>query len=464
MQFPHRRLDRPARILIVVDNKLASQDLSIRLNTAGYHVVGVVGSGEEATHMAQEQLPDLVIMSVRLSGVVDGIDAAWLIRDRLDTAIVLLTDDSEDAQLAGRAMATQPYGYLNQAVSWPELQCTLETALYRHRVERRLRESEKKYRTLVETAPDAIIEIDVLGNILVFNDAFLLVTGYTVEEMTGMSLLDLQPPEPENISFQDHLAFLAQEQPEPAPWIGQYRVSNGSIIDVHADCNYRRDHQGNVIGFIWIITDITATKKVQEALRVREEEYRLLVNRAREAIYVLQGERIRFVNRRAVQLAGYSEPELLSMRMAELIFPDDRERAVELFVSNLRGDDVLGRCSVRMVRSQGDPVWVDIDTTVAAWKGEPALLLFATDVTERKRAEEEQSRASGRLPYASTRALSLSGFLVICAACRKIRDGDDHWQEIEAYVRNHCNAQFSHTICPECSEKLYPDLDPFEPE
>jgi len=54
---------------------------------------------------------------------------------------------------------------------------------------------------------------------------------------------------------------------------------------------------------------------------------------------------------------------------------------------------------------------------------------------------------------------TLSGFLPICAACKKIRDDKGYWNQVEGYIQKHSDAQFSHSVCPECAKKLYPDLD-----
>jgi hypothetical protein len=56
----------------------------------------------------------------------------------------------------------------------------------------------------------------------------------------------------------------------------------------------------------------------------------------------------------------------------------------------------------------------------------------------------------------------LEGILPICASCKKIRDKNDNWHQIESYVRERSDAEFSHGICPECAEKLYPDFNPYK--
>ena len=67
-------------------------------------------------------------------------------------------------------------------------------------------------------------------------------------------------------------------------------------------------------------------------------------------------------------------------------------------------------------------------------------------------------RERNELQEALSEIKTLSGLLPICASCKKIRDDQGYWNQIEAYISEHSEAEFSHGICPKCSEKLYPDL------
>ncbi len=83
---------------------------------------------------------------------------------------------------------------------------------------------------------------------------------------------------------------------------------------------------------------------------------------------------------------------------------------------------------------------------------------------ERKRIENEKAKVIVELQEALTKVKLLSGFIPICASCKKIRDDKGYWQQIESYIRDHSNAEFSHSICPGCAHKLYPDLYPDNPD
>lgn len=81
------------------------------------------------------------------------------------------------------------------------------------------------------------------------------------------------------------------------------------------------------------------------------------------------------------------------------------------------------------------------------------------DITLRKDLEQEKEELIDELQEALAKVKVLSGFLPICASCKKIRDDKGYWTQIETYIRNHSEAEFSHGICPECMEKHYGYLD-----
>lgn len=77
------------------------------------------------------------------------------------------------------------------------------------------------------------------------------------------------------------------------------------------------------------------------------------------------------------------------------------------------------------------------------------------EITARRQLEEEREKLITRLQTAMAKVRTLSGFLPICASCKKIRDDKGYWTQIESYIKNHSEAEFSHSICPDCAEKLY---------
>ena len=100
--------------------------------------------------------------------------------------------------------------------------------------------------------------------------------------------------------------------------------------------------------------------------------------------------------------------------------------------------------------------------SVKAFKVGDGLGVIINDITERKQAEKEREKLIHGLQEALGKVEMLSGLLPICANCKNIRDDKGYWSQIEIYIRDHSEADFSHSICPECAKKLYPDLDIYD--
>ncbi|RPI37215.1 MAG: hypothetical protein EHM54_03720 [Nitrospiraceae bacterium] len=86
------------------------------------------------------------------------------------------------------------------------------------------------------------------------------------------------------------------------------------------------------------------------------------------------------------------------------------------------------------------------------------------DITERRKLEDEKAGLINQLQSSLEKVKLLSGFIPICASCKKIRDDKGYWNQIETYIRDHSEAEFSHGICPECSKKYYSELDKTAPK
>ncbi len=132
-----------AQILVVEDENVVSRDIQTRLQRLGYDVPAVVSSGEEAVEKAGEIRPDLVLMDIMLKGEMVGTEAAEQIRERFDLPVIYLTAYADDLTLQ-QAKVTEPFGYILKPFEERDLRTTLEMALYRHRMERKLKEAEEE--------------------------------------------------------------------------------------------------------------------------------------------------------------------------------------------------------------------------------------------------------------------------------------------------------------------------------
>ncbi|WP_027368011.1 ATP-binding protein [Desulfocurvibacter africanus] len=129
-------------ILVVDDERIVALDLTYTLEHLGYVIAGVAATGEEAVARSIDAKPDLVLMDIRLKGDMDGIEAAERIKELLDIPIIYLTAYSDNMTLE-RAKPSEPFGYLIKPFHERELHSTIEIALYKHRMEREVKDARR---------------------------------------------------------------------------------------------------------------------------------------------------------------------------------------------------------------------------------------------------------------------------------------------------------------------------------
>jgi len=146
-------------------------------------------------------------------------------------------------------------------------------------------------------------------------------------------------------------------------------------------------------GIVAILHDVTVQKQAEEALRESEERYRLLVENANEAIFIIEAGIVKFPNFKTGEMTGYSEDELSKIPFKNLIHPDDREMVLERRRKRLLGEKPPSIYSFRMINKSGGELLVQINTVLINWEGKPATINFIRDITEQKRLEAQLQQA-----------------------------------------------------------------------
>ena len=177
------------RILIVEDDTIISVSLERILPKLGYDVIGVIAFGEEVLQKVVESPPDLVLMDIYLAGDMNGIEAAAQIQAQFDIPVVYLTAYSNDTLLQ-EARITEPYGYLVKPVREKDLHATIEMALYRHKVEEALRESEELHRITLSNITDAVFITDDSGAFTYICPNVDIIFGYSEEEVSAFGNIE----------------------------------------------------------------------------------------------------------------------------------------------------------------------------------------------------------------------------------------------------------------------------------
>ncbi|MBF0565567.1 MAG: diguanylate cyclase [Nitrospirae bacterium] len=194
---------RKVRIMIVEDEYIIAEDIKRSLESFGYEVVATADSGREAIEAAIKTVPSLILMDIMLRGEMDGIQAAGIISGQISIPVIFLTSFS-NSQMLERAKTTEPFAYMLKPFRDWELQAAIEMALYKHSLQKRLKESEHWLSTTLNSIGVGVVTTNPLGYVTFINLVGLSLTGLTKEESIGRSLIDL-------FSFVDQLTGAAEE-------------------------------------------------------------------------------------------------------------------------------------------------------------------------------------------------------------------------------------------------------------
>ena len=170
------------RMLVVEDERIVSMDLQRRLKAMGYEIAGSAVSGEEAIEKAEKLRPDMVLMDIMLDGEMDGTQAAEIIRDRFSIPVIYLTAYADSATLE-RAKITEPFGYILKPFEERELHGHIEIALYKARMEKKLKDSEERYVLATMGANDGLWDWDLKTQTIYFSPRWKSMLGYSDSEI-----------------------------------------------------------------------------------------------------------------------------------------------------------------------------------------------------------------------------------------------------------------------------------------
>ena len=250
------------RVLLVEDEAILAMNLEMMLRRQGYEVLPFAASGEDAVALAKEHQPDIVVMDIHLAGEMNGFDAALRIQSFMDVPIVYVTGHSEEGTL-NEAILTKPYAFLVKPVSEIELKACLETVLYRHAMDRKLRESEDRYRSIVENINDALVIHDFTGRIIDVNDNCCKMFGYVRDELIGANVSLFSSPEA--LCYQTEKITEVRNNPSLV-FETQCAGRDGMHVPVEVSARVVSRESAGVIQCF--LRDISERKKQEELIRV----------------------------------------------------------------------------------------------------------------------------------------------------------------------------------------------------
>jgi diguanylate cyclase (GGDEF)-like protein/PAS domain S-box-containing protein len=276
------------KVLIVEDEAIPAKTLELRLRNLGHTVVAIEPFGENAIETATRYAPNLVMMDIHLRGEMDGIQAANQIRGQLDIPVIFTTSQDDDETLQ-RAKVTDAFGYLIKPYELHDLRTSIEMAFYKHATDRKLRESEERYRLISELMSDFAYSqrINPDGTVTPewTTDAFNKIVGYTIQDVLAFGSFDpIVHPDDVNL-FHERMRDLMA---------GKTRVDEYRIVDKQGGVKWLRDYarpvwdatQQHVVRVVGAAQDITERKRAEQALANERNLLRTVIDNLPDLVFV----------------------------------------------------------------------------------------------------------------------------------------------------------------------------------
>lgn len=271
------------------------------------------------------------------------------------------------------------------------------SAVERKQAEEKLRESEKRFTSAFENAAIGMSLVTTKGRWLKVNPALCSIVGYTADELTAMTFQEITHPD----DLAADLEFVQQTlegSRQTYQMEKRYFHKDGRIVWALLSVSLVRSENGEPLYFISQIQDVTERKRIENVLRESEEKYRLLIENASEALYVIQNGLIVFANPMFEKISQVPLSEVIGSNILDFI-PSQKERmaAIRRHKLLLRGKVEKTQSEYKLWLRSGEEIWVNVSEVNTLWKGEKAVLTFATDITSNKLAADKLRASEARL-------------------------------------------------------------------
>jgi PAS domain S-box-containing protein len=254
----------------------------------------------------------------------------------------------------------------------------------RKKAEEKLKSSEKDYKIIFESTGTAMLFLEEDKTISLINGECEKISGYTKDEIEGKKKwTEFVAPEDRMLLEINHVG---RRKNDIAPMNFEFK-----LID-----KFRRYHNAFMTitmipgtkKSVASIIDLTDIKKAEEILAATQQNYRLLVENTKEAIAIIQDEMVRYVNPKLCEITGYTENQILNKKFYKLVHSDFNEIVRSEYRHRLDGTESNTISPVKIIDTGKNERWFQINSVLTFWGEKPAVLLFFTDVTETKNAQD----------------------------------------------------------------------------
>jgi len=268
----------------------------------------------------------------------------------------------------------------------------------RKQKEEALRESEKKYRTILESIEEGYYEVDIAGNFTFVNDSMCEILGYSKDELIGMNNREYMDEENAKKVYETFNRVYKTGKPAKLRDYGVIE-KDGTVRILETSLSLIKDNKGQPIGFRGLARDITERKQAEEALRDSEEKYRTILERIEEGYYEVDiAGNFTFVNDSGCKILGYPRDELLGMNNRQYMDEEDAKKVYQVFNRVLKTGIPSKVLDWELIRKDGTKRYAEISALlIKDSEGHPTGFRgILRDVTERKQAEDSLKESEER--------------------------------------------------------------------
>ncbi|MBP7583101.1 MAG: PAS domain S-box protein [Spirochaetes bacterium] len=249
--------------------------------------------------------------------------------------------------------------------------------------------------SLLRHSGEIVAVIDPGGKILYISRPVQRLLGYDDTALAGKILYDfIHPDDKEGVRTMVEKAAGSLHLPHTVQH--RARHADGRWLIMESTASNRLDAP-QIGGIVINSRDITGLLRTANELREEELKFRALAESTSTAIFIWQDETLVYINPAAEKLTGYSKDEFYGMKFWEIIHPEHREEALRRGMARIRGEDVPVHNIFRVMTKSGAERWADTHATLISWRGKPAVLGTAHDITEFKQAEDDLAGKASEL-------------------------------------------------------------------
>ncbi|KKN20545.1 hypothetical protein LCGC14_0934350, partial [marine sediment metagenome] len=292
------------------------------------------------------------------------------------------------------------------------IQSILRDITDRKKIERKLRESEQKYRLITTNSQDIVYTLDMNLNNTYISPSVYNVLGYDVDEAILMNPRDnTQRDDLEKISriYKEEFKLeqkkgLEKDLNRKKMYVIREKHKDGRILTMEHTISWLRDEDGSAVGILGVARDVTEKKMTEILLKESEEKFRNITDQSLMGICILQDDVVKYANQRMADINGYSLEEIMNWQPKEfnkIISSESLDFASEQAKKKQLGlPGVITQYQLQIIKKSGEKIWIENFSKTINFNGRPADLVTCFDITDKKKAEQKLKESEAKLSTA----------------------------------------------------------------